>query len=202
MSQPQSDLGENATHEELWEHYCNKPTILSWHEAMPEGVNRILEKDWRKKGTRSYRKDFVRLYENDYKETRKPGEFYKEPIRGGKQGYKGKRLGTRSNMAPHLSTEEGLTVEYKSVEKSAKMLCDSKTAMGPDYVNVPEGLFCRMSDKTLFPLCEFNDTGGLHENCFNVESQELVLRGGKLLKRSQYAFVRHRGPDYEKSDET
>lgn len=142
-SQPQSDLGENATHEELWEHYCNKPTILSWHEAMPEGVNRILEKDWRKNGTRSYRKYFVRLYKDDYKETRKPGEFYKQPTRGGKQGHKGKSRGKRSNMAPQLFTEEGLTVEYRAVEKSAKMLCDSKTAMGPDYVNVPEGLFCR-----------------------------------------------------------
>lgn len=143
-------------------------------------------------------------------------------------------------MAPHLSTEEGLTVEYRSVETSAKVLCDSKTAMGPDYVNVPEGIFCRsefvsfialwcalvkfsslpllspclhfvrsmtslissftVSDKTLFPLCELNDTGGLHEHCFNVESQELVLRGRKLLKRSQYAFVRHRGRESEESE--
>ena len=53
-----------------------------------------------------------------------------------------------------------------------------------------------MADKTLFPLCNFNDAQGIHEDCFDVESQELVLKGRQLLKRSQYAFVRHRGREH------
>lgn len=50
-----------------------------------------------------------------------------------------------------------------------------------------------VSDKTLFPLCDFDDVEGLHEDCFDVGSEELVLQGQNLLKRSQYSLVRHRG---------
>lgn len=53
----------------------------------------------------------------------------------------------------------------------------------------------QVSDKTLFPLCDFNNTGGLHEDCFDLGSQDLMLGDQHLQKRSQYSFIRHRGFD-------
>ncbi|KUI64022.1 hypothetical protein VM1G_10793 [Cytospora mali] len=182
---------ESTTHKDLWEHYCNKPIVLSWRDVLPNGAeDYVLEQDWNKKGHRDYEKDFERLYKDGHTSTRYAGEIYDKPRYGDD---KKKHRVRRSTSAGLLSYGEGLTVEHTAIEKSAKMLCNSKTAVGPDYVNVPEGYFCRMADRTLFPLCDFNDGEGLHEDCFDMESQDLALKGRKLLKRSQYAFVRHRG---------
>ncbi|KUI63258.1 hypothetical protein VP1G_10403 [Cytospora mali] len=168
-------------------HFCpSKPT----DNDMWNALDYVLEQDWNKKGHRDYEKDFERLYEDDHTATRYAGEVYDKPKYGDD---KKKHRVRRSTTAGLLSYGDGLTVEHEAVEKSAKMLCNSKTAVGPDYVNVPEGYFCRMADRTLFPLCDLNDAEGLHEDCFDMKSEDLVMKGRKLLKRSQYAFVRHRG---------
>ncbi|KAI1123467.1 hypothetical protein F5Y10DRAFT_286020 [Nemania abortiva] len=57
---------------------------------------------------------------------------------------------------------------------SATDLCESETSYGPDFFNVKTGMFCRMSDKTLWPMCNSTSVAG---NCFNVDSQELVING-------------------------
>ncbi|KAI0906454.1 hypothetical protein F4823DRAFT_607161 [Ustulina deusta] len=57
---------------------------------------------------------------------------------------------------------------------TATDLCGSETSYGPDFVNVKTGMFCRMSDKTLWPIC--NGADGT-DNCFNVDSQQLIVNG-------------------------
>lgn len=140
-SRPSTGLGENVSHETLWDYYCNTPTILSWHEDVPGNINSVLEQDWAKKGDRDYRKDFLQLYENSYKRTRKHGESYTKPIHEPDDNENPPKKDIHSAFL--VSSDEGLTVEYRAVEKSAEMLCESKTSAGPDYANVPEGLFCR-----------------------------------------------------------
>ena len=68
-------------------------------------------------------------------------------------------------------------------EHTAKDLCESPTSMGPDFVNVIEGLFCHMTDKTLWPVCHSE----LVDDCFSVSSRMLVRKGVKA--RSPYTDV-------------
>ncbi|KAF2971962.1 hypothetical protein GQX73_g1511 [Xylaria multiplex] len=63
---------------------------------------------------------------------------------------------------------------------TATDLCGSETSYGPDFVNVKTGKFCRMSDKTLWPICNGTD---VTDNCFNVDSQQLIING--LAARSE-----------------
>ncbi|KAK0744364.1 hypothetical protein B0T21DRAFT_357705 [Apiosordaria backusii] len=66
-------------------------------------------------------------------------------------------------------------------QHSAAKLCSSPTSMGPDFANEAEGLFCRMSDKTLWEFCD-----GVHitDNCFNVDLQQ-----GKVTRDKKYGKV-------------
>ncbi|KAK4677392.1 hypothetical protein QC764_405770 [Podospora pseudoanserina] len=59
------------------------------------------------------------------------------------------------------------------------------TSMGPDFANDAEGLFCRMSDKTLWVFCD-----GVHitDNCFNPDLQQVVV-GGKVTRDKKYGKV-------------
>lgn len=159
---PGKDLvAENVTHEMLWDHLCNTPTVLHWYKELPEDVFKpILETDFGKKGGRDYEKDFKTPSNSSWKGTSDRGEIYQPPSpdpsketpspKPSKKPHGGNEPDFRV-QPPHpglppaflASSEEGLTVEHKAVAKSAKMLCKSRTAAGPDYVNVPEGLFCR-----------------------------------------------------------
>lgn len=65
-----------------------------------------------------------------------------------------------------------LVVDY-SLERSARMLCESKSSQGPDFANHSEKLFCRMSDKTLWQFCGGKKT----TNCYSPESQRLLVSG-------------------------
>ena len=60
-----------------------------------------------------------------------------------------------------------------SDNRTGKGLCESPTSVGPDFVNVADGTFCRMSDKTLFPICDADTT----DNCFNTEMYQLIING-------------------------
>jgi hypothetical protein len=63
-------------------------------------------------------------------------------------------------------------------------LCQSESSTGPDFLNVAEGQFCRMSDKTLWPICK--DT--VSDDCFNLDLNQLV-QGGKVTRDSPYSNV-------------
>ena len=67
-----------------------------------------------------------------------------------------------------------------SDEHTPAGLCNSDTSYGPDFINVKVGMFCRMSDKSLWPMC---DGATVSDNCFNAESQQLIING--LAARSE-----------------
>lgn len=62
-----------------------------------------------------------------------------------------------------------IVLDY-SPDNSARELCESPTSRGPDFANLAEGLFCRMLDKTLWPLC----SDSIIKQCFSVESKQIV----------------------------
>ncbi|KAM5341688.1 hypothetical protein ACJ41O_014719 [Fusarium nematophilum] len=56
---------------------------------------------------------------------------------------------------------------------STKELCESETSDGPDFVNIADGNFCRMSDKSLWPLC----ADFAADNCFDPHTNSLRVDG-------------------------
>ncbi|KAI2642683.1 hypothetical protein GGS21DRAFT_544790 [Xylaria nigripes] len=68
----------------------------------------------------------------------------------------------------------GSLVVGESDEHAAEGLCGSATSAGPDFLHVKAGKFCRMSDKTLWPVCDGVD---ITDNCFNSDLMHLVLNG-------------------------
>ncbi|KAH8602512.1 hypothetical protein B0O99DRAFT_679511 [Bisporella sp. PMI_857] len=66
-------------------------------------------------------------------------------------------------------------------DHKVKDLCKSKASLGPDFANIKEGMFCRMKDKTLFPICNSK----IKDKCFNVQSKQLIM-GGKSARDIPY----------------
>ena len=62
---------------------------------------------------------------------------------------------------------------------SAKRLCGSNTSRGPDFVATSEKLFCDMTKKQAWPLCDENITLA----CFDVEVQKMRNSGARFRKR-------------------
>ncbi|KAL4800097.1 hypothetical protein BDV19DRAFT_384462 [Aspergillus venezuelensis] len=54
-------------------------------------------------------------------------------------------------------------------EHSARELCDHPMSLGPDFVDIPEGLFCDMGTGKVWPLCE----DPLNETPFDLDSREM-----------------------------
>ncbi|OTB04414.1 hypothetical protein M426DRAFT_11561 [Hypoxylon sp. CI-4A] len=78
--------------------------------------------------------------------------------------------GGGSGRNPHANR----LVMSNSDEHTADELCESETSYGPDFVNVAHGKFCRMSDKTQWPVC---DGAEVTDNCFNTDTQQLLVNG-------------------------
>lgn len=92
--------------------------------------------------------------------------------------------GTTHTLAQKLG--EMLVLDHgNNGQHSAAKLCSSPTSMGPDFANDAEGLFCRMSDKTLWVFCD-----GVHitDNCFKPDLQQVVV-GGKVTRDRKYGKV-------------
>lgn len=88
-------------------------------------------------------------------------------------------LGPNNRTNPHYNRL--IVDDYQ--DHTAKDLCESPTSWGPDFVNVIEGLFCHMTDKTLWPVCNSE----LVNDCFSVDSRMLVRKG--VRARSPYTDV-------------
>lgn len=90
--------------------------------------------------------------------------------------------------------QDTITLEHEVEGTSASDLCGSGLSMGPDFVNLVEGKFCRMSDKTLWPTCDRLAHGGgvagPADDCFDVESRQLVV-GGKVTRSKPYSKEIH-----------
>lgn len=64
--------------------------------------------------------------------------------------------------------EESITpllVISDTKQHSVEDLCNSDTSIGPDLLSLYSNKFCRMSDKTIWPVC---DTVNVTENCFDI----------------------------------
>ncbi|KAK4457041.1 hypothetical protein QBC42DRAFT_279985 [Cladorrhinum samala] len=96
-----------------------------------------------------------------------------------------------STSAPFLSLSQRLSdllVFDDATDHSAIELCASETSLGPDFASTTEELFCRMSDKTLWPFC-----GSTYvDDCFDVNLQQLVV-GGKVTRDRKYTKVMNWG---------
>lgn len=89
------------------------------------------------------------------------------------QSEESKRRVKRNPVSTRFS---GQLVTSNDPHQSASELCLSGDAAGPDYISFPEGLFCDMSEKQLWPLCR----EGLHHGCFDVETT--TMRAGSGLQ--------------------
>lgn len=58
-------------------------------------------------------------------------------------------------------------------DHSTSKLCESDTSTGLDFANHADGLFCRMSDKTLWPLCSEQ----VVDSCFDTTTSGLRING-------------------------
>lgn len=81
------------------------------------------------------------------------------------------------------STDKRLVLSADAQHNAAD-LCASPDSLGPDFVNTVTGQFCKMSDKTLHPICSPSVT----DNCFNVNTQKLVI-GGVSVRDQVYSKV-------------
>ncbi|KAJ8130627.1 hypothetical protein O1611_g3000 [Lasiodiplodia mahajangana] len=80
----------------------------------------------------------------------------------------------RTNQTATLPPMGRSLVIGDSDKHSAEELCESATSFGPDFLNVKTGIFCRMSDKTTWPVCDRAQTT---DNCFNNDLNQLVING-------------------------
>ncbi|KAK3897163.1 hypothetical protein C8A05DRAFT_48112 [Staphylotrichum tortipilum] len=94
-------------------------------------------------------------------------------------------LTTATTAPPPGSRFDNLLVLSAEASHSASQLCGSASSAGPDFAHAGEKLFCRMSDKSLWPFCDV--ASGVVDECFNVDAQELVV-GGKV-RRGGYGRV-------------
>lgn len=65
-----------------------------------------------------------------------------------------------------------------------KELCESPHSVGPSYANHQERVFCRMTDKTLWPFCD--SANKVSHNCFDAEAEVLVEKSRPVGKRTLY----------------
>lgn len=65
-----------------------------------------------------------------------------------------------------------------------KELCEDPYSVGPSYANHQERVFCRMTDKTLWPFCD--SAAGVSHDCFDAEAEVLVDKTRPVGKRTLY----------------
>ncbi|KAM0424810.1 hypothetical protein ACHAPT_009866 [Fusarium lateritium] len=81
---------------------------------------------------------------------------------------------------------------------SAQFLCESSTSVGPDLVNLKEGLFCDMGDKQLYPLC----SAQLRDDCFDFDSKTLRPKALRLASNETVSNANFHISKVEKTYET
>lgn len=91
-----------------------------------------------------------------------------------------KRASSYSKRSAALN--EQLVISYDP-QQSAKKLCDSETSYGPDFVSIPESLYCDMDEKVLYPLCDKEHT----TKCFDLETRTLIE--GKRFAKREYTKI-------------
>lgn len=67
---------------------------------------------------------------------------------------------------------------------ATRELCEDPHSVGPSYANHDERVFCRMTDKTLWPFCD--GAAGVSRDCFDAEAEVLVDKSRPVEKRTTY----------------
>lgn len=75
---------------------------------------------------------------------------------------------------PRSAFMKGTLVQSNRPHHSAEKLCQSENSLGPDFVSTSEKLFCDMSEKTLWPFCESQDS----HDCFDLQKKNIASRLG------------------------
>ncbi len=96
--------------------------------------------------------------------------------------------GRHSHGSNETSDHSNLHFKHLVVDDNPKHtgrdLCESPTSLGPDFFSVADGSFCRMADKTLWPVCK----GNVADNCFDADVRQLIV-GGVAARDSPYENV-------------
>ena len=165
-SLPIEDINKTAESAHDW--FCNRPAVLSFWETLPSRhkIPSLIVTDLDKRAGKTLN-DTQELHKN--RKLMQPGR---------------PSLSSRSRFRPS-SHNEGITIAHEVEGFSASELCEDELSMGPDYVNIPEGKFCRMLDKTLWPTCDHHLQVGPRDNCFDVDSRQLIV-GGKVTRSVPY----------------
>ncbi|KAI1343510.1 hypothetical protein F5Y15DRAFT_235105 [Xylariaceae sp. FL0016] len=88
----------------------------------------------------------------------------------------------RTNTAGKITTRHSNSIVMADHHAhKASELCGSPMSAGPSLVSHTEKLFCRMTDKTLWPLCDATT----NDNCFNQDLMQ-VIAGGLTTRDSPY----------------
>lgn len=157
----------NATLEQAHGCFCNRPAVLTLWETIPprHKVPSLLITDLNKTGGKTLN-DTMGLHRK--KKLMEPGS---PPPR-------------RARRSP--AHEDTVTIAHELAGFSASVLCEAGLSEGPDFVNIPEGKFCRMSDKTLWPTCDHRSQVGPTDDCFDIDAKQLVV-GGKVTRSKPYS---------------
>ena len=89
----------------------------------------------------------------------------------------------RARADPVLSADPRLVISADP-KQTAAGLCDDVVSLGPDFFNVAEGRFCRMSTKTMYPICD----AAVVDNCFDPIAHKLIT-GGKATRDVDYTNI-------------
>jgi len=54
---------------------------------------------------------------------------------------------------PYINPHLNKLIISNDTEQCTSKLCTSETSRGPDFANIADDTFCRMSDKSLWPIC-------------------------------------------------
>lgn len=89
-----------------------------------------------------------------------------------------------TNRTSNNNLDSNRLVLNDSPLHSTYELCNSKTSVGPDFVNVQEGFFCCMTSRVTYPICK----DGVTDNCFDMNSKTKIT-GGKVSRTTPYTSV-------------
>lgn len=158
----------NVSIEDIQREFCMRPARLSfWKDPVePNHIRRSLITDLTFEGDRTL--SAVKNMTEEF-----PGS--------GRHGF----MSGRSNAA-HRKT---LSIVSDDIGLSATDVCRSTMSFGPDYVNVKEGMFCRMEDRTLLPLCPgvAHTDAPVDDKCFDMDSKQVVdQRTLQRLRRREH----------------
>lgn len=107
---------------------------------------------------------------------------YQPPFEFKKRDLETSRSSSRSNSAPRSSKrntnpQPSHLIVSEFDQQSAAELCGSEQSFGPDFVSVAEGIFCDMSAKEAWPLCDA--AAAIVHGCFDLDTKQMVVSEGE-----------------------